>query len=119
MCASRIPPPTLCEPSARPSLNTTRQPASPGSKSFAADVRPPLPAGLRFEDKYQQQHLEGQVSNYYWFGIRLRGDAAALNRIRSVEYQLPQSHFSRPRVVGNAAIEYMIDGSMPGDAFSI
>lgn len=53
---------------------------------------------------------------YYFFRIRLRGDAVALNRIRSVEYQLPNAYFSRPRVLASAASEYMIDGSMPGDA---
>lgn len=88
-----------------------------GTIPFAADVKPPLPAGLRFEDQYQQQYLEGGIlTNYYFFRIWLRGDAAALNRIRSVEYQLPQSHFSRPRVVANAGMEYMIDGTMLGDA---
>lgn len=65
-----------------------------GTIPFAAAVKPPLPAGLRFEDQYQQQYLEGGIlTNYYFFRIWLRGDAAALNRIRSVEYQLPQSHF--------------------------
>lgn len=83
-----------------------------GTIPFAAEVKPPLPAGLRFEDQYQQQYLEGGIlTNYYFFRIWLRGDAVALNRILSVEYQLPQPHFSRPRVVANARMEYMIDAS--------
>jgi hypothetical protein len=89
-----------------------------GPIPFAAEVKPPLPDGLRFEDRYQAQFLEGvpHKAVYYFFIIWLRGDAAALSQIRSVEYQLPEAYFSRPRVVARAATEYMIDGSVPSDA---
>src|SRR6185369_8064372 len=90
-----------------------------GTIPYEAEVNPPLPEGLRFEDRYRTQYLEGGTGEYQYFTIRLRGDAAALTRIRTVEYQLPES-FLRPKVMAKAFDEYMIDGTTsPGARFEI
>lgn len=87
-----------------------------GTIPFAAEVNPPLPDGLRFENKYRRWYLEGGTGDYQYFRMRLRGEAAALNRIRTVEYQFPAANFSRPSVSANAFDEYQIDGTVSGGA---
>ena len=84
-----------------------------GSVPFAAEVRPKLPPGLRFEDKYWQQFLEGSPSQYYLFRVVLRGDAAALARIRSVEYHLPAAYFAKTQVEAPSETEYLLENSAP------
>lgn len=84
---------------------------------FAAEVEPRLPAGLRFEDKYSQQFLEGGIpTKYYYFRIYLRGDPIARARIRSLEYQLPASHFSKTRITGRADSEYLLEDTALADS---
>jgi len=78
---------------------------------FSAAVVPALPAGLRFEDLYQMQYLEGTPTDYYLFRVRLRGEAKALTRIRSVEYRLPEQFFSRAPIRATAHTEYFLQGS--------
>jgi len=87
-----------------------------GTIPFSTDVKPPLPDGLRFEDQYQRWYLEGGAGNFQLFKIRLRGEAIALNRIRSVEYRLPQSNFSRSTVLGKASDEYMLEDTLSSGA---
>lgn len=60
-----------------------------GTIPFTDEVKPPLPAGLRFEIQYRPEYLEGGIQVGYSFQIRLTGETAALNRIRSVDYHLP------------------------------
>jgi len=81
---------------------------------FAAAVHPALPPGLRFEDSYQQQYLEGGIATgYYRFRIWLRGEPNALKRIRSVDYRLPEKYFSEKHVRGRSDREYFLDGTAP------
>lgn len=87
-----------------------------GSVPFSAAVIPQPPNGLRFEDQYQPWYLEGGAGNYQYFRIRLRGEPSALKAIRSVEYQLPQSHFSRAKFLAKAFEEYLIGDTVSGGA---
>lgn len=82
---------------------------------FAAEVHPSLPPGLRFEDKYQMQYLDGGAkTDYYLFRLWLRGEPKALQRIRSVEYRLPEKYFSETTIRGRRDAEYFLDGSASG-----
>lgn len=86
---------------------------------FAAEARPALPAGLRFEDKYWMQFLEGTPSGHYLFHIRLRGDPAALNRVVSVRYRLPE-HFHVQERRADRTTEYLLEAGGPrGDSSDI
>ena len=78
---------------------------------FSAPVNPALPVGLRFEDKYGMQYLEGTPTDYYLFRVWLRGEPEALKRIRSVEYRLPEQYFSRAPIRATAHTEYFLQGS--------
>jgi hypothetical protein len=78
---------------------------------FAAPVRPALPDGLRFEDLYQMQYLEGTPTDYYHFRVWLRGEPEVLKRIKSVDYRLPEQFFSRSPIRGAAHSEYFLNGS--------
>lgn len=82
-----------------------------GTIPFAHEVKPPLPSGLRFEVQYRPWYLEGGVPVGHYFLIWLRGETAALNRIKSVEYQLP----AHPRVIARAETEYMFEGFKPNN----
>lgn len=86
-----------------------------GTIPFAAEVTPPLPVGLRFEINYQPSYLEGVPHEpvEYLFKIQLRGEATALNRIKSVEYQLPDDESKRPGIINRVESEYFVEGSMP------
>ena len=86
-----------------------------GTIPFAAEVTPPMPAGLRFEIHYRPWYLEGVPHEpvEYLFKIRLRGEVAALNRIKSVEYKLPADDSKRPRILHRSETEYFLEGSMP------
>ena len=81
---------------------------------FTADVRPELPHGLRFEDKYWMQFLEGTPSGVYFFRIRLRGDRQAASRIQSVTYRLPETAGFHPREPRpHRATEWTLEGGGP------
>jgi hypothetical protein len=86
-----------------------------GTIPFAVEVTPPLPAGLRFEINYRPWYLEGVPHEpvEYLFKIQLLGEAAALNRIKSVEYRLPADESKRPRILHRVESEYFLEGSMP------
>jgi hypothetical protein len=86
-----------------------------GALPFAAEVTPPLPAGLRFETHYRAWYLTGMPHEpvEYLFKIQLLGESAALNRIKSVEYQLPADESKRPRITHRVESEYFLEGSMP------
>ena len=87
-----------------------------GTIPFAEEVKPPLPSGLRFEVQYRPWYLEGGVVVGDYFLIWLRGETAALNRIKSVEYHLPRAYFTGPRMVARAETEYMFEGYKPNNA---
>ena len=87
-----------------------------GAIPFAAEARPALPRGLRFEDKYWQQFLEGTPSEFYLFRVVLRGDPAARARIRSVEYHLPAASFANTRFEARPETEYMLENSASKDS---
>jgi hypothetical protein len=78
---------------------------------FSAPTSPALPAGLRFEDQYQMQYLEGTPTDYYHFRIRLLGEAAALRRLRSVEYRLPEEYFTRTSIRADRYSGFFLEGS--------
>ena len=78
---------------------------------FSAPTSPSLPAGLRFEDLYQMQYLEGTPTDYYHFRIRLLGEVLALQRIRSVEYRLPEQYFSRTSIRADRYSGFFLEGS--------
>lgn len=80
---------------------------------YGASVTPALPPGLRFEDKYETQYLEGTVTNLYYFRIWLRGDPSALNRVRSVDYRLPEQYFARTQIRTTRDNDYFLDGHAP------
>jgi len=86
-----------------------------GAIPFAVEVTPPLPAGLRFEINYRPWYLTGDPHEpvEYLFKIQLLGEAAALNRIKSVEYRLPADESKRPRISHRVETEYFVGGSMP------
>ncbi len=88
-----------------------------GTIPFAVEVTPPLPAGLRFEINYRPWYLEGVPHEpvEYLFKIRLRGEATAFKRIKSVEYRLPADDTKRPRILqrSETETEYFLEGSMP------
>jgi len=86
-----------------------------GTIPFAVEVTPPLPAGLRFEINYRPWYLTGDPHEpvEYLFKIQLLGEAAALNRIKSVEYRLPADESKRPRISHRVETEYFVGGSMP------
>lgn len=86
-----------------------------GHIPFTSSVSPSLPSGLRFEVKYEQEFLEGVPSDWYTFRVWLRGDPYALQRIRSVEYRLPEAYFSTTRIRAHLETEYFIDGGGPTD----
>lgn len=65
---------------------------------FSVPVSPPLPVGLRFEDSYQMQYLEGAPTDYFTFRVWLRGEPEAFKRIKSVDYHLPEQYFSRTTI---------------------
>ncbi len=77
---------------------------------FAAPVSPDLPRGLRFEDKYQRELLEGTPSDYHQFRIWLRGDPTMQARIQSVEYHLPEAYFSNTRIKTTRATDFYLEG---------
>lgn len=93
------------------------KPASGAAKSvrlqttvpFSALVRPALPAGLRFEDKYQMEFLEGTPTDYYQFRVRLRGKPEALKRVMWVDYHLPDQYFSRTEIRALPDTEYYLE----------
>ena len=85
-----------------------------GNLPFAVEVTPPLPAGLRFEVNYQPWYLEG-VSHEpiaYLFKIQLLGESAALKRVKSVEYRLPDDESKRPTISRRVESEYFAEGNM-------
>ena len=86
-----------------------------GTVPFAVDVTPPLPAGLRFEINYRPWYLDGVPHEpvEYVFNIQLRGERAALKRVRSVEYRLPAEESKRPRIIHRVESGYYLEGSMP------
>jgi hypothetical protein len=82
-----------------------------GEVPFAVTVRPALPAGLRFEMKYEQQYLEGGIAlPEHYFRLWLRGDPAAMKTIRGVEFRVPREHGAGSRQA-NTDSEYFFDGS--------
>ena len=85
-----------------------------GTIPFAAEATPPLPAGLRFETSYRPWYLEGAPHEpvEYLFKIRLLGDAAAIKRIKSVEYRLSTDDSKRPLIPRNSETEYFLEGRM-------
>ncbi|HLG14860.1 MAG TPA: hypothetical protein VJH03_10220 [Blastocatellia bacterium] len=87
-----------------------------GTIPFGEEAKPPLPSGLRFEIQYRPWYLEGGAAVGHYFLIWLRGETAALNRIKSVEYQLPTAYFTNPRAVARAETEYMFEGYKPNNA---
>ena len=76
---------------------------------------PPLPEGLRFEINYQPWYLEGVPHEpvEYVFKIQLRGERAALRRIKSVEYRLPDNEAKGARITHRVESGYYMEGSMP------
>lgn len=90
-----------------------------GAVPFEDEVKPPLPAGMRFEIQCWPEYLEGAVQAGYRLRVRLRGDAAALKQIKSVEYDLPAGlliNSANPRVVADAQMEYLLEGVVSGSA---
>lgn len=88
-----------------------------GTLPLAAEVTPPLTAGLRFEVKYRPWYLEGVPHEpvEYLFNIQLLGDSDALKRIKSVEYRLPDDESKRPRITHRVESDYFVEGSMPAN----
>ncbi len=87
-----------------------------GKIPYAADATPKLPYGLRFEDKYWEESLQGAPSGYHHFRVWLRGDPHALNQIRSVEYRLPLEYFTQTNVIAIPQTEYFLDGTAPSNS---
>jgi len=80
---------------------------------YTAEVRPTLPAGLRFEDHYREQFLEGTPSGTWHFRVYLRGDAEALAGVRSVEYHLPDvPYVTNEHVSATAGRDFLLDGTI-------
>jgi len=86
-----------------------------GAIPFEAEVTPPLPAGLRFEVHYRPWYLTGVPHEpvEYLFKIQLLGEPAALKRIKSVEYRLPEDVSKRPTISRQLETEYFVEGNMP------
>ena len=84
-----------------------------GTVPFTVEVTPKLPAGLRFEINYQPWYLEGVPHEpvEYVFKIQLLGELAALKRIKSVEYRLPDDESKSPRITHRVESEYYLEGS--------
>lgn len=89
-----------------------------GEIPFAVVVRPALPTGMRFEVKYQEEYLEGTASGNYHYRVWLRGDPAAMKKVRSVEYRVPPE-FGIGARQANTLTEYFFEGGSSSRQFDI
>ncbi len=87
-----------------------------GKVPYAVEVTPPLPTGLRFEDSYVQQYMEGTPIDYYLFCLNLRGEAGAVARIRSVHYQIVDSADAKTKISPLMANDFYLEVGMRKDA---
>src|SRR5438046_4583237 len=69
-----------------------------GRGASPAQASPALPKGLKLDTRFQPQFLEGASSGFYYFVLRITGDATALRQVKSVKYLFPEPSGHAPSV---------------------
>jgi hypothetical protein len=90
-----------------------------GGIPYAAVLEPALPDGIRIEDRYYEQYLEGGMRiGVYLMKVVFKGDPPPATRIASVEYRLPSDQIQtvspppRPQAYNDFYYDASINTSM-------